>query len=183
MPATKEKQMNILSEEFTELIKDVISNGIKNVWVAEDENIVNNYGEDYSHCNSFIYEINKNLIIESLTNKFYEIHHGYANAQYGLEIKKLKIKSITEQILFFKKPINYTKFDQLCNIKIQSIKPEVQIAIIDDAILRSISFYSKTKFEFAMIGEDNLKSHKTLDRPMFDGCWLILDKEIIDINI
>ena len=33
-----------------------------------------------------------------------------------------------------------------------------------------------------MIGDDNLKSHKTLDRPMFDGCWLILDKEIIDIN-
>ena len=175
--------MNILSEEFSDLIKDLISNGIKNVWVSEDENIVNNYGGDYSHANSIIYEINKNLIIESNSNKYYVIHHGYANAQYALEINKLEIKSIKEQKVFFGKPINYTRFRGLSDLEIQSIKPEVQIAIIDNALLRSISFYSKAKFEFAMIGEDNLKSHRTLDRPMFDGCWLVLDKEIIDINI
>jgi len=175
--------MNILSEEFSDLMKDVISNGIKNVWVSEDENIINNYGEDYSHVNSTIYEINKNLIIETQTNKHYEIHHGYANAQYALEINKLQIRSIREQTTFFNKPINYTKFKGLSDLEIKSIKPEVQITIVDNALLRSISFYSKTKFEFAMIGEDNLKSHKSLDRPLFDGCWLILDKEIIDINL
>lgn len=175
--------MNILSKELNELIKDLISTGIKNVWVSKDENVINNYGEDYSHVNSIIYEINKNLIMESQSNIYYEIHHGYANAQYALEINKLKIKSIKEQTLFFNKPIHYTKFKGLSNLEIRSIKPEVQITIVDNALLRSISFYSKTKFEFAMIGEDNLKSHKTLDRPMFDGCWLILDKEIIDINI
>ena len=70
--------MNILSEEFNDLIKDLISNGIKNIWVTEDENVINNYGEEYSHANSIIYEINKNLIIESQSNMYYEIHHGHA---------------------------------------------------------------------------------------------------------
>lgn len=175
--------MKILSEKFNQFIQDVIQFGISNVWISTEENRINNYGEEYSHCNSTIYEINKNLIIETESNNFYELTHGYANAQYAIEIEKLEIKSIKEQKLFFNKPINYTKFKGLSELKIQSIKPEVQLTISENALLRSISFYSKYKFEFAMIGEDNLNSHRTLDRPMFDGCWLILDKEIIDINI
>lgn len=175
--------MKILSQEFSQFIEDVIQFGISNVWISTEENRVNNYGEEYSHCNSTIYKINNNLIIETESNNFYEWTHGYANAQYALEIEKLEIKSIKEQNLFYNKSINYTKIKGLSDLKIQSILPEVQLAIIDNALLRSISFYSKSNFVFAIIGEDNLKTHRILDRPMFDGCWLILDKEIIDINI
>ena len=126
----QQKKMNILSEEFNDLIKDLISNGIKNVWVTEDENVINNYGEDYSHANSTIYEINKNLIIESQSNVYYEIHHGYANAQYALEIKKLKIKSIIEQTLFFNKPINYTKFKGLNDLEISLLNQKFKLRLL-----------------------------------------------------
>jgi len=174
--------VNILSQEFSQFLSDIIEDGIENVWISIEENTRNDYGTEYSHCNDVIREINKNLIIQTKSNKYFELKSEYSNAQYALEINRLKIDSIDEQTTFFNKPIKYSKFERLSNLKIRSIKPDVQIKIANEVKIRSISFYSETKFEFAMIGGDNLQTHKELDRPLFDGCWLILDKEIIEMN-
>ena len=174
--------VKILSNEFSQFLSEVIESGIENVWIAEEENTPNNYGIEYSHCNKKLNEINKNLIIQTKSNKYFELMHGFSNAQYSLEISELNITSIIEQDTFFEEPIQYSKYKGLSNLKIRSIKPELQLKISNELKLRSISFYSEKGFEFGMIGEDNLKTHRELDKPMFDGCWLILDKEIIEMN-
>ena len=174
--------MNILSSEFNQFLLDIIESGIESVWLSNEENIDNNFGEYYSHCNESIWEINKNLVIQSNSFKYYEFRSDYSNAEYVVDINRLNIESITELTTYFEEPIKYSKFEQLSNKKIRSIKPELQFRIIEDVKIRSISFYSEEKFEFALIGNDNLRTHINLDRPLFDGCWLTLSKNIIELN-
>ncbi|MBK9257976.1 MAG: hypothetical protein IPM42_21180 [Saprospiraceae bacterium] len=174
--------MNIISSEFNQFLFDIIESGIKDVWLSYEENVEINYGEDYSHCNDSIWEIYKNLVIQTNSFKYYEFRSEYSNAEYVVEINSLNIKSITELTTYFEEPIKYSKFERLSNKNIRLIKPELQFRIIEDIKIRSISFYSEEKFEFAIIGKDNLQTHKDLDRPLFDGCWLILNKNIIEMN-
>jgi len=174
--------LEILTKDFNQFIEDIIESGISAVWLSTEENVLNKYIEDYKHCVGVIYDVNKNLIIETNSNKYFEITSGYSNAQYAIQINKLNIESISEQKTFYDKPINYSRINQLTNIKVKAVKPEIQTIYTKESLLRSISFYSENKFEFAMIGEDNLRTHDKLDRPMFDGCWLIIKKEILDLN-
>lgn len=173
--------MNILSQEFNQFLSEIIENEIVTVWLSTEENNQNNYGVDYAHCNHTGYRISKHLIIQTKKNKYYELMPAYSNAEYALEINELKIDSIKELTTFYDQPIEYSKFKLLRNLRISAIKPDVQCRIIEEVNLRSISFYSENKFEFGLIGRDNLDTHKELDRPPFDGCWLVLDKNIIEM--
>lgn len=174
--------MKILSPAFENFLNEVISNGIQYIWISDRDNKTPTYIEEYAHCNSAIYEINNNLVIQTKSEKYYELMHGYANGQYAVEINELNIESIESLKLFYGKPISYSRFAGLSDLNIKSIKPELQVKITDEIKLKSISFYSEKKFEFGVIGSDNLKTHRELDRPLFDGCWLVLDKEMIEMN-
>lgn len=174
--------MKILSQEFNQFLSEIIENGIENVWLSTKEKKQNNYGMDYIHCKHSVYRISKNLIIQTKKNKYYELMHSYSNAQYALEINELKIDSIKELTTFFDQQIQYSKFKLLSDLNIRSIKPDVQCRIIEEVKIRSISFYSEEKFEFGLIGSDKIETHKDLDKPLFDGCWLLLDKNIIEMN-
>lgn len=159
---------------FNYSIKEILINKI-------DHNRNSGNVEEYQHIDKVIFEIHNGLAFELKNGSIYSFGFGYNNNQYAVELCKIDTEAKVGSFLSINESNYYNLLSKLIGKQIVSIKPEIQVTFRDSPQLRSIKFYSKEGVEFAILGEDNFQTSKEQDLPIFDGCWIIIDKEIIEL--